>query len=157
MMVWHLSTYISLDRTTAIDGITEHVHNATQGSVTHGHKDRCTSRHANLASDETLCHVHGNATHHVVSKMLSDLKHQTHLRMVGKYSQITKYNVLTGCLCLDPFRRTSKDASTFSPLKSKTSRASKMAGNCPGGNSTSTTAPTTCATLPRNSAPFPYY
>lgn len=74
-----LITYISLDLTTSINGVTEHVHNATQGSISDGDTDRGSGGNANLSSDETLSHIHSNATDNTITKMLGNLEHQTHL------------------------------------------------------------------------------
>ena len=67
----------ALDGTTLINGLTNDVHDTTESSGTDGNPDGCASINDLLATNETLCTVHGNGTDRVLTKVSSDLEDET--------------------------------------------------------------------------------
>jgi len=67
----------ALDGTPLIDGLTNDVHDTTQGSRTNGDHDGSTGIDDLLATDETLGTVHSNSTDAVLTKMGSNLEDET--------------------------------------------------------------------------------
>jgi hypothetical protein len=69
----------TLDGSSLVDGLTNDVHDSTQGGGTDGDLDRRTSVNDFLSSDKTIGTVHGNGSDSVLSEMLSDLEHKSSL------------------------------------------------------------------------------
>eukprot|EP00128_Syssomonas_multiformis_P016704 Colp12_sorted_trinity150504_noHs@24768 len=65
---------LGVDRTTLIDGLTNHVNNATKSLVTDGDGDGGTSVEDGLTTDQTLSTVHGNSTDSVLTQVLGNLQ-----------------------------------------------------------------------------------
>eukprot|EP01137_Pigoraptor_chileana_P012314 Opistho-2@64579 len=68
---------LRVDGATLVNGLTNDVHNASQGVGADGDLDGGASVDALLAADETLRAVHGNGTDRVLTEMLGDLKNKT--------------------------------------------------------------------------------
>lgn len=67
----------TLDRATFVDGFTNDVHDATEGSSADGNHDGGAGVNDLGATDKTLCTVHSNGTDRVLTKMGGDLKNET--------------------------------------------------------------------------------
>ena len=67
----------ALDGTTLINGLTNDVHDTTESSGTDGNPDGCAGINDLLATNETLCTVHGNGTDRVLTKVGGHLKDET--------------------------------------------------------------------------------
>ena len=67
----------ALDGTTLINGLTNDVHDTTESSGTDGNPDGCASINDLLATNETLCTVHGNGTDRVLAEVSGDLEDET--------------------------------------------------------------------------------
>ena len=65
------------DRALFVNGLSNDVHNSSQGLGTHRHHDGVASVGHTLASDETLGGVQGDGSNVVSSKMLGDLENES--------------------------------------------------------------------------------
>jgi hypothetical protein len=67
----------TLDRATLINGLANNVHNTAESSSSDGNLDGSTSVDDLLATNETLCTVHGNGTDSVLTQVGGDLENET--------------------------------------------------------------------------------
>mmetsp|Transcript_38152 Transcript_38152/g.64102 ORF Transcript_38152/g.64102 Transcript_38152/m.64102 type:complete len:379 (-) Transcript_38152:39-1175(-) len=85
---------LAIDGTKMIDGLANHVHNAAEGSTSHGNPDGRTGGNDTLSTGEALSGLHRNGAHGVLSEMLGNLEHDAlvvalHLERVQDVGQLT--------------------------------------------------------------------
>src|SRR5690606_9625235 len=68
-----------LNGATLVDGLANHVHDATKSTVADRDHDGAASVNDGLATDETIGGLHGNAADGVVTEVLGDLEHHADL------------------------------------------------------------------------------
>lgn len=59
-----------LDRAALVDGVTSHVHDATERTRADRNHDRRARVGGDRSTDQTFGTVHGNASHNVLTQML---------------------------------------------------------------------------------------
>ena len=70
------------DGTPLVNGITDHVDNATEGLGTDGDHDGRAGVVHHLSTDQTLGTVHGDGTHGVLSEMLGNLARKIYWNII---------------------------------------------------------------------------
>ena len=67
---------VGTDGTTLINGLANHINNATEALLANGHHNGVAHVHDGLATDEAFGGVESNGAHVVTTQMLGDLEHK---------------------------------------------------------------------------------
>mmetsp|Transcript_2155 Transcript_2155/g.4907 ORF Transcript_2155/g.4907 Transcript_2155/m.4907 type:complete len:511 (-) Transcript_2155:15-1547(-) len=92
---------LGVDRSALVDGLSDDVHDTSQGLATDRDLDRLSRVPHLLASHESLGGIHGNGTDGVLSQMLRHLKNETDLVVLDLQGSQDRRQVAAGELNID--------------------------------------------------------
>ena len=72
-----------LDRASLVNRLADHVHDAAQGLVADGNRDRLAGIDHLLAAHQALGRIHGDGAHRALAEMLGDFEHEPVALIVG--------------------------------------------------------------------------